>query len=247
MIAYFIRDRVRCLWIKVVTSLAVWRSIPRAVGISVCRGAPLAILGLTAAGPAALDGLAPPAAVTEIATPSIQTAPEPGIQTTPMPAVQTTPMPAMNRDNRPALLIFRDQGALSGPSIAASLALFGPGVPLTAGVGTKMPPFLDRGTGQDGDDRKTTAFTDFHDKNFTGSGPGIDHEIPLGLTPLGLTPLGLVTPRVSLPVARYVRKSGRSRKRAARAHERGRFSFNQRSFGVCISGEMTPPTYASTS
>ena len=37
--------------------------------------------------------------------------------------------------------------------------------------------------------------------------------------------------RVSTPVARYVRKSGRSRKRAARANDAGSFSLSQSSFG----------------
>lgn len=46
MIAYLIWDRIHCVWRHVVTSLTVWRSIPRAVGTLVCRGVPLALLGL---------------------------------------------------------------------------------------------------------------------------------------------------------------------------------------------------------
>jgi hypothetical protein len=47
-------------------------------------------------------------------------------------------------------------------------------------------------------------------------------------------------------VARQVRKSVRSKNCQAASKVAGLFSRNQSSFGVCISGEILPPTYLST-
>ena len=76
MITYWIWDRIRCIWVMKFSSLAVWRSIPRAVGVLVCSGVPLALLAV------------PPAVIPY--TPTSGTLPASPPTDTPSPAIPST-------------------------------------------------------------------------------------------------------------------------------------------------------------
>ena len=132
MIAYFIWDRIRCIWIKAVTSLAVWRSIPHAVGTLVCRGVPLAMLGL------------PPGSTAVPYTPASSALPRSAGLSAPPPVVSASPgRPIPPADTyRPLLVLFPPiGGAPSVPPPASETDTIGPPGPT---VGTRMPSILDQ-------------------------------------------------------------------------------------------------------
>ena len=114
MIAYFIWDRVLCQWIRVVTSLSVWRSIPRAVRPYACIGKPLALAAL-------LGGIMPsphiPAAMARI-QPTQMAAPGP---TASLPGQPQWPTSGPAIGNLPGL--FPGEGSAGPPAPVVGLAL----------------------------------------------------------------------------------------------------------------------------
>ena len=81
MVTYWIWDRVNCTWLKVTSSLVVWRSIPKAVGTFLCKGAPLALLAL------------PPGSVSPVYTPASAHLPPQAVAAAPYAPLLAPPSP----------------------------------------------------------------------------------------------------------------------------------------------------------